>query len=159
MERTTLRLAHRSSGAVLGIFLLAHLAYVFAALAGFAGQRQMLDALRAVYRFPPAEALLLACALVQVVSGTRLVLRGWGKWRSRAQRARSLSGAYLAFFLLVHIGAVMVARGMFGIDTDIDFATAGLQAMPDALFFVPYYLLAVASLAVHGLLIRAAPSA
>ena len=158
MEIANLRLAHRLSGAVLAIFLLAHMGYVLAALAGHPAQRELLEALRAVYRFPPAEALLLACVLVQMASGMRMVLHGWRRCRGLAQRARFASGAYLAFFLLVHVGAVMAARGLFGIDTDIDFAMAGVYALPDALFFAPYYLLAVASLLLHALLSRAAPS-
>lgn len=150
MKPTSLHHAHRFAGALLGAFLLAHLAYVGAALAGFAAQRPMLDALRTVYRFPPAEALLLACVLLQAASGLALLRRGWAACRGMRQRAQFLSGAYLAFFLLVHTSAVLVARGVFGIDTDFRFAAAGMQAFPQALFFVPYYLLALASLAIHA---------
>ena len=150
MKSTTARLAHRTAGALIGLFLLAHLAYVAAALAGFAAQRQILDGMRAVYRFPPAEALLLACVLLQAASGLRLLRLGWRACRGLAQRAQFLSGAYLAFFLLVHCSAVLVARGVFGTETDFNFAAAGLYVFPQALFFVPYYLLAMASLAIHA---------
>lgn len=149
MDFAYLRLAHRASGAVLGIFVLAHIANNLAALAGVYVHRQILDALRTVYRFPPAEALLLACALVQVSSGIRLAWRRWPESRSLAERAQILSGAYLAFFLTVHVGAVLAARGLFGIDTDFRFAAAGIQRYPEALFFVPYYFLAVASMGIH----------
>lgn len=144
-----MRRAHRASGAILGTFVLAHMANNLAALAGAAVHRQILEALRTVYRFPPAEALLLACVLIQVISGIRLAWRGWPNARSLTERAQILSGAYLAFFLAVHLGAVLVARGMFNIDTDFKFAAAGIQRYPDALFFVPYYFLAVASLGIH----------
>lgn len=149
MEPDRLRLAHRISGIILGIFLLAHMANNLAALAGVAAHRQILEALRTVYRFPPAEALLLACVLVQALSGIRLALRGWRKQASLVERAQYLSGAYLAFFLGMHVGAVMVARGVLGIDTDFSFATAGIHVYPYAFFFIPYYFLAVASLGIH----------
>lgn len=149
METTLLRRVHRLSGAVLGVFLLAHMANNFAALAGPAAHRQMLDALRTVYRFPPAEALLLACVVVQLMSGLRMVRQGWGKWQGAAGRAQYWSGAYLAFFLVAHSGAVLAARGIFGIDTDWKFAMAGIDEYHLGFFFVPYYLLAVISLGVH----------
>lgn len=148
MEIKASRLVHRTSGVILGLFLLAHMAYIAAAMAGMQGHRLLLDALRSVYRFPPAEALLLACVLVLVTTGLRMVWRGWIKGQEQARRVQYMSGAYLAFFLLLHVGAVLVARGMLSIDTDIGFATAGLYRLPDALFFAPYYLLVV-SIGVH----------
>lgn len=149
MEAIPWRRAHRASGAILGLFLLAHMINNLAALAGYAAHRQVLEVLRTVYRFPPAEALLLVCAMLQVLSGVRMLRRGWRKGLAPARRAQLASGAYLAFFLLVHVGAVLVARAVSGTDTDFRFATAGIHAYPLAWFFVPYYALAVASLGIH----------
>lgn len=150
MESIRFRLVHRTSGAILGIFLSAHMLNHLAALAGAAAHRQVLEALRIVYRFPPIEALLLACVLLQAASGLRMLVRGWGKWRDGMRRAQYLSGAYLAFFLLVHVSAVMIARGVMGIDTDLRFANGGYYDSPLRFLLLPYYALAVLSLCVHA---------
>ena len=63
-------------------------------------------------------------------------------------RLQLLSGGYLAFFILVHVGAVLTGRSM-GLDTNFYFAAAGYQQALTALFFVPYYFFAVVALFVH----------
>ncbi|MTW14232.1 hypothetical protein GM658_26815 [Pseudoduganella eburnea] len=150
MDSIRFRRLHRVSGAILGSFVLAHMVNNLMALAGAAAHRQLLDALRIVYRFPPMEALLIACVLVQVVSGMRMLRQGWGNWRDRKRRAQLLSGAGLAYFLLAHVSAVMIARGVMGIDTDLKFAIGGYY--PDSVFrmlLVPHYLVGLVSLVVH----------
>ena len=47
------------------------------------------------------------------------------------------------------VGAVLVARSLGGLDTNFYFAAAGLHVWPFALFFAPYYFLAVAALFAH----------
>jgi hypothetical protein len=60
-----------------------------------------------------------------------------------------VSGLYLAFFLVQHVPAVLIARaGDPPIDTDTRFAAAVLQGW-GGLYFAPYYALAVAALATH----------
>ena len=62
---------------------------------------------------------------------------------------QTLSGAYLALFLTIHIAAVLAARWQ-GIDTDLAFAAAGLHASaPWPLIFAPYYGLAVLAAFAH----------
>ena len=68
---------------------------------------------------------------------------GWLAWLQAA------SGAYLALFLLIHVGAVLAGRTMLDLDTNVHFAAAGLQIWPYQLFFVPYYFLAVAAVFAH----------
>lgn len=150
MKPDQIRFVHRASGALLGAFLLAHMANNLMALAGAAAHRQMLDVLRTAYRFPPMEILLVLCVLVQVVSGLRMLRQGWGKWRTGMRRAQFLSGAGLAYFLLAHVSAVMIARGVLDIDTDLKFAVGGYYDSPLRLLLIPHYLVGVLSLGVHA---------
>ena len=58
-------------------------------------------------------------------------------------------GAYLAFFLLVHVGAILFGRTVPKLDTNFYFAAAGLHVTPNRFFFAPYYFLAVLALFTH----------
>lgn len=58
------------------------------------------------------------------------------------------SGACVALFLAIHVGAVLVGRAG-GLDTNFYFAAAGLHVWPAVLLFAPHYFLAVAALFVH----------
>jgi hypothetical protein len=58
-------------------------------------------------------------------------------------------GAYLAFFLLVHVTAVLFGRSVLRLDTNFYFAAAGFYVPPYQYFFAPYYFLAVLALFTH----------
>lgn len=138
-----LRALHRGSALVLGGFVLAHLAgHVVGVVSGLAMHQAVLDALRAIYRQPVLEGLLLGCALFQGGSGLVLLWRGRGQRSGRVAWLQALSGGYLAFFLLVHVGVVIWGRTE-GLDTNFYFAAAGLHVPPWPWFFAPYYFLAV----------------
>jgi succinate dehydrogenase/fumarate reductase cytochrome b subunit len=144
-----LRTLHRFSACVLAAFLLPHLVNHLVSLHGIAMHLAWMEALRAVYRQPGVEALLLGCAAFQAGSGLRLVMRGWKGRVGRVAWLQAASGLYLAFFLLVHVGAVLLGRAVFGLDTNFYFAAAGFHVPPWQWFFAPYYSLAVAALFAH----------
>ena len=126
-----------------------HVANHLAGLAGAAAHIAFMQAARAVYRQPAAEALLLACVAFQSLSGLWLAVVRRKERRSFVAWAQAASGAYLAFFLLIHVGAVMAGRFALGLDTNFYFAAAGLHVRPYACFFVPYYGLAVLAVFAH----------
>ncbi|TNF53661.1 MAG: hypothetical protein EP308_09170 [Burkholderiales bacterium] len=150
---TRRRRLHRLGGAVMALFALMHLGNHLTALAGVAAHQQVLEALRLVYRHPLVEPVLLLVLAGQLASGTA------GAWRllrtgghSRAllpvARLQAVSGLVLGGFVLVHVGAVLVGRTVLQLDTNFQFAAAGLHT-PWAWFFAPYYGLGVAALGVH----------
>lgn len=145
----TLRDAHRLSAAVVFVFIAVHLLNHLAALWGVAVHMAWMDRLRVVYRHPLAETLLTLAVLWQAASGLTLLWRGRGTRHGGVARWQAVSGAYLAFFLLVHVGAVWVGRLVLGLDTNFHFAAAGLHAPPFGWFFGPYYFLAVLALFTH----------
>lgn len=145
---TPLRL-HRLTALLLAAFLASHLAHhLIGLIMGPAAHLALSAQFRALWRQPVVEAPLLAALAVQIASGLRLLWRGraW-RWRG-VRRWQALSGAVLAGFLCIHVGAVLGARAM-GTDTSLHFAAAGLQSGAWALFFAPYYTAALTALGAH----------
>ena len=108
-----------------------------------------MEAARSVYRIRFVEAVLLACVLFQVLSGLWLVARGWRQRRGTVSWLQAVAGTYLAFFLVVHVSAVLFGRLSLGLDTNFYFAAAGFHVRPFQLFFAPYYLFGVLALFTH----------
>lgn len=143
------RRLHRSAAIVTGLYVLVHLANHLVALNSVEAHIAFMEAVRHITRVPAVEALLLAAVALQAGSGLRLLWRRRGQRRLRFDRLQALSGAYLAFFLLVHVVSVLLGRTLLRLDTNFYYAAAGLQVQPWPLFFVPYYGLAVAALFIH----------
>lgn len=140
---------HRISSVVLAAFVLPHLFnHLLAVTGGPAAHIAFMESFRKVYRHPVAEGVLLASAGIQIVTGLRLAFSG--KWKSltRWERVQRLSGLYLAFFLLLHVSAVVAGRAG-GTDTNFHFAAWGINHAPAWLFFVPYYFLGVWTFFLH----------
>jgi hypothetical protein len=139
----TLHRLHRSLAVLLALFVILHLGNHLAGLAGQEIHRSVQTLLRGLYRHPLVEPLLLGAVGSQVVLGLALLVR------RRRVTWQTVSGAGLAVFLMIHVGAVLSARWQ-GTETDLAFAAAGLHAPRGWwLFFAPYYGCAVLALAVH----------
>jgi hypothetical protein len=134
---------------VIGVFAAVHITNHLVSLSGVSNHIAFMDAARIVYRQPGFEALLLFCAALQVASGTWFVVRGWSQRSGVVAWLQAAAGAYLAFFLLVHVSAVLVGRAVLGLDTNFYYAAAGFHVPPFQLFFAPYYFLAVVALFTH----------
>lgn len=138
--------------AVLGSFLVLHLANHLFALWSVPAQRTVMDALRTWYRAAWVEPVILALFVVAALSG---LLRLGRLTRSASDGFRVLqtaSGAYLAAFLVSHIWATLGAR-FHGIDTDWAFASggkAGMLASGLAAAVLLYYAFALLAVAVHA---------
>jgi succinate dehydrogenase/fumarate reductase cytochrome b subunit len=140
---------HRIGACVLGAFLTLHLLNHLLAIGGPEAHIHFMEAFRAVYRNRVVEVILLLCAASQVASGLIFIRR---RWRDRHQGLDLLqlgSGLYLAFFLLVHVSAVLAGRTRLGLDTNFYYAAAGMHVLPYRYFFMPYYFLAVLAITVH----------
>jgi hypothetical protein len=137
------RRLHRSVALALGLFLALHLGNHLAGLWGQETHGTVQDVLRLAYRQPLVEPVLLAIIAVQAGLGLLLLAR---RPRLTLQTA---SGAYLAVFAVIHLGAVLAARAG-GTDTTLAFAAAGLHApAPWPQVFALYYGLAVLSVFAH----------
>jgi succinate dehydrogenase/fumarate reductase cytochrome b subunit len=119
------------------------------ALRGVAVHISAMDSLRHIYRQPVVEAVLLFCVAFQALSGLRLVIQGWKHRTGRVAWLQAISGIYLAFFLAIHVSAVLYGRTVLGLDTNFNFAAAGFHVPPYEWFFAPYYTFAVLALFAH----------
>lgn len=144
-----LRTLHAISATVITTYAIVHIANHLAALDGIATHIAFMEAARSVYRIRFVEAVLLACVLFQVLSGLWLVARGWRQRRGAVAWLQAVAGAYLAFFLLVHVSSVLFGRLSLGLDTNFYFAAAGFHVRPFEIFFAPYYLFGVLALFTH----------
>ena len=140
---------HRLSALIIGTFVLVHLINHTLILGGVPLHINFMESFRDIYRHPVAEAILLLCVLFQVCSGVYFVWRRRGQRSGFLEKAQALSGLYLAFFFLNHIGAIMFGRYVAGLDTNIYYGIAGFYATPFFLYFIPYYFLSVVAIFVH----------
>lgn len=148
---------HRFSGIYLSLFITVHLLNHLTALHSISSHLKVMQVLRIVYKQPIVEGLLLLAVLLQVGSGLSLVVRSYQNNKKRKQprpqspwkRWQRYSGLYLAFFLCMHTGATLHGQYVLGLDTNFYFAAKVVQALPEALFFVPYYGLGVLAYVVH----------
>lgn len=141
---------HYFSGVTLCFFIFAHFANHLSIFFGKETYFQIMDSLRVIYRNPIAESLLLIAVGIQIFTGISLFkkLRTQSE-KSFVEKYQILSGLYLAFFLMLHVSAVLSGRIIFGLDTNFYFGAAGLNIFPLFFFFVPYYFLAIASIFTH----------
>lgn len=140
---------HRLSACVLAAFILIHLLNHLFAVESVQAHLAFMEQFRGVYRQPLLEGILLLCVLFQVVSGSIFLYRRWGQRSGFFDRLQAISGVYLAFFFLNHVGAVLFGRQALGLDTNLYYAAAGMHVNPFQYFFVPYYFLAVVAVFGH----------
>jgi len=144
-----LRTLHRTSAVLIAAFATLHIANHLASLVGIPSHMAFMTLARQLYRQPIVEVPLLLGVALQVVSGLWFVIRGWCQRQGGVAWLQALSGAVLAFFLLVHVGAVLYGRSVLNLDTNFYFAAAGFFVPPNQYFFGPYYFLAVLALFTH----------
>jgi hypothetical protein len=144
-----LRKLHALSAVLIAAFVSVHIANHLAGLAGATTHIAFMEAARSVYRLRVVELALLSCVAFQIVSGLTLFVRGRRHPHGFIPWLQAVSGALLAFFLVVHVGSVLFGRAALDLDTNFYFAAAGLHVAPFQFFFAPYYFLAVVALFTH----------
>ena len=140
---------HYFSGLFLTLFIGLHLINHLSSLWGAAAHIEFMNWVRPLYRNLVVESVLMIAVLVQIVSGGQLFFRKRKQSGAFFDKLQLWSGAYLAFFLLIHVSAVMTGRYILELDTNFYFGVAGLNRFPFNLFFIPYYCLAVVSFFAH----------
>lgn len=150
-----IRRIHYISGLILCLFIGLHLLNHMISIWGVEQHILMMNGLRLIYRNPVSESLVLGACLTQVISGIALLRKRNRVQASGLERLQAWSGIYLAVFLVIHIGAVLGGRFVLQLDTNFYFGAAGINTFPFALFFIPYYGLAIMAItghiaAIHG---------
>jgi len=146
---------HYISGLTISIFIGLHLFNHLASVFGVEVHLVVMDKLRLVYRNIVVETILLIAVGVQIISGLKLFFSKRKAKNNFYGKLQIWTGLYLAFFLMVHVGAVLSGRYILNLDTNFYFGVAGLNTFPLNLFFVPYYGLAIISFFGHVAAIHA----
>jgi len=140
---------HFYTGLTISIFVGLHLFNHFISVFGVACHIELMNKLRPVYRNIIVESVLLATVFIQIVSGIKLFFGKRKQTTSFYEKLHVWTGLYLAFFLIMHVSAVMIGRFILNLDTNFYFGAAGLNSFPTNLFFIPYYGLAIISFFGH----------
>jgi hypothetical protein len=145
----TLRKLHGLSASFIAAYACVHIANHLVGLGGVESHIAFMRTARLVYRFPVVEVALLMAVAFQIYSGLTFVVRGWRQRQGFMPWLQAASGAYLVFFFLNHVGAVLFGRTVLHLDTNFYYAAAGFYVPPFQFFFAPYYFLAVLALFTH----------
>lgn len=141
--------AHTFGSLILSLFILAHLTNHLMAWAGIEVHQQTMDALRAIYRHPIGETILMLSILIQVITGILHIRRTGWKQTSLFAKLQVYSGAYLCFFLLAHTTAIWNARLLLDLETGFHFGAIVWLVQPYKYIFGLYYLLGILSFFTH----------
>lgn len=141
---------HRITGIMIAVFVSAHLFNHAMAWFGIETHREIMEALRNIYRQPVVEILLVVGFGFQVYSGLKQVKNLKKKNPiTFNERIQIYSGVVFAFFIVQHIPAVLFQREYFKLDTDFYFAARVVLEAPFQFYFVPYYFLGMMAFGVH----------
>jgi succinate dehydrogenase/fumarate reductase cytochrome b subunit len=141
---------HRITGIIIAVFVSAHLFNHAMAWFGIETHREVMEALRKIYRQPIIEILLVIGFGFQVYSGIKQVKNLKKKsFLAFNDRIQIYSGVVFAFFIVQHIPAVLFQREYFKLDTDFYFAARVVLETPFKFYFVPYYFLGMMAFGVH----------
>ncbi|WP_418637829.1 hypothetical protein [Winogradskyella sp.] len=140
---------HYFSGLTISFFVALHLFNHLYSLFGAEAHIELMNQLRVYYRNVFVEIILLCAVVIQIISGIKLFFKRRKTTSNVFERLQIWTGLYLAFFLIFHIGAIMVGRFLLHLDTNFYFGVAGLNTFPINLFFIPYYSLAIISFFGH----------
>lgn len=140
---------HYFSGLTITVFVALHLFNHLVSIWGIDKHIELMASLRLFYRNLFVEIILLSAVVIQIISGLKLFFESRKKAVSMVDKLHLWSGLYLAFFLVIHVAAVMVGRFVLHLDTNFYFGAAGVNSFPFNLFFIPYYALAILSFFGH----------
>ncbi len=110
---------------------------------------EWMNSIRPIYRNFIMESILLFAICLQIILGFRLSINKLKTINNSFDKLLVYSGWYLAFFFIIHLSAILFARAILHLDTNIYFGIAGLNTFPLNLFFIPYYFLAIIALTIH----------
>jgi len=130
-------------------FIFVHILNHGMALWSVEQQQAWMTALRLWYRAAWVEPFLLGALVLMVLTGIPLALRNTRTGGNLWKTMQSAAGIYIVVFLFSHVSAVMLARAA-GRNTDWLFATGQNGLIAGLSSQIPYYVLSIAVVMVHG---------
>ena len=145
----TIKKLHYASGFSIAFFVGFHLFNHAWSILGADQHIELMNTFRLFYRNIFIESVLVISVLVQIVSGLKLFRQKRKIAISAFEQLHIWTGLYLAFFFIIHLGAILGGRFLLHLDTNFYFGVAGINSFPFNLFFIPYYGLAIISFFGH----------
>ncbi len=127
------------TGVLFAAFVALHLMNTWAAMFGPTAYDAMQSALRNVYQFAPAEALLLAALAVHVVVGIMRIVNEPRRELTVRARWHRYAGFFLVVFIFGHILAVRGSSWFYDVYPGFDGLAFSIAYVPA--YFYPYYFL------------------
>ncbi|HEV2111204.1 MAG TPA: hypothetical protein VGT99_07610 [Gammaproteobacteria bacterium] len=139
---------------VLLLFLVAHLGNHLLALWSPALHTQAMKLLETVYRAMVIEPVLVLCMLLLAATGLALAWRHTAMHGDAYRRVQTLTGVYLAAFIVSHLTAILVlARWLSHVRTNewayVSSAPVGMLRDAWNVRLIPHYAVAVWAVATH----------
>lgn len=119
---------HKVSAGFVFAFLCLHFANHFVGLLGIGAHAQFMDAARLVYRHPVVEMAIMLAFFIQILTGIPLIIEIWTQKKDFVHQLQAASGLVMVIFILVHVGWIAVARMVFNLDTNFEFAASAFVA-------------------------------
>jgi succinate dehydrogenase/fumarate reductase cytochrome b subunit len=144
-----LQFVHRSSAAVLGVFILGHIvnqSLAFVSIPSYAGMRSVM---RLATQQSISYVVILTAVAIQIVTGATMALKNV-RAGAFARNLQAVSGWYLAVFLFAHVfAAFFLARPAGASPVATSLVPPYLLTSVRATAQLPYYLLGVTAFLVH----------
>ena len=140
---------HKVSAAVIFAFLCLHFGNHFIGLEGRDAHVQFMDAARLIYRHPIIEMVIVLAFVLEIITGIALARAIWRDKKDFIHQLQAASGMVMIVFLLIHLAAIAYGRLVLNLDTNFDFAAAGLLTPGWMYFFYGYYGAGILALFVH----------
>jgi hypothetical protein len=139
---------------VLLIFLISHLVNHLLGVWSPAAHGRAMRALEVVYRASVVEPVLVLCMLLLIVTGITLAWRHTAIQGDVYRRMQTLTGVYLAAFILSHLTAIFVfARALLHVHTNdwsyISSAPEGMLRSAWSVRLIPHYAMSVWVVVTH----------
>ena len=139
---------------VLLLFLIAHIDNHLLALWSPALHTQAMKFLETFYRAAPIEPILVLSVSLLVVTGLALAWRHTAIHGDTYRQVQTLTGVYLAAFIVSHLTAIIVlARWLSHVHTNdwsyVSYAPVGMLRDPWGLRLIPHYAMAVWAVLTH----------
>lgn len=144
-----MKLIHYCSGLLLAAFMGVHIFNHLLILHSEKMHVKFMKMARKVYRHPLIESFIGLAVLLQIFSGVRLLFGAWLRARDFFGFVHVYSGLYLAFFITVHVAAVIKGRYTLHLDTNLYYGAGVMNSWPHKLLFIPYYSLGLLSFFFH----------
>ena len=144
-----MKLIHYCSGLLLAVFIAVHIMNHLLILHSEELHLKFMKRARKVYRHPVMESILGLAVLLQICSGASLLFGAWLRAKDFFGIVHVYSGLYLAFFMIVHVAAVIKGRYTLHLDTNLYYGAGVMNSWPQKLLFIPYYGLGLISFFFH----------